>query len=172
MSKQGDIILEDHNYEKLRMYQYNRERYSQKRAEKFPDEIDTINYCYKCINSRGELFLQNGTYADTVCYSTNIQKQYSVSHKGKLIDIIDGELFYLEEFGDNQFKIVAHGAGPSSHEETSEGEGLSLPLTLLPQWKKRASLPSECRVQQYYVVVERFNKALDVFDLKGMFLIV
>ena len=171
MSKQGDIVLQDDNSDKLHMYQYKKECYTQKRAEEFPDEIDPKKVCYKCINSRGELFLQNGKDKDTICYSNNMQKQYSVNHKGRFIDIIDGELFYLEKFGDNQYKIVAHSAGPSSHKETSQRGGLSLPLTLLPQWRLLASWSSVCRIQQCYMVVENNNKALDVFDLKGMFLI-
>ena len=172
MSEQGDIVLHDYNSETLGMYQYNRERYSLKWAGNFPDEIDPKKVCYKCISSRGELFLQNGTDEDTICYSNSMHKQYSVSHKGKLINIIDGELFYLEKFGNNQYKIVINSAGSSSHTETSQREVLSLPLTLLPQWRVAAHYPSVCRVQQCYVVVEYYNRALDVFDLKGMFLIV
>ena len=172
MSEHGDIFLEDHNSEKVRMYQYNKERYSQKWAEKFPDKIDPKKICFKCINSRGEIFLQNDWDANTICYSPNMQKQYSVSHKGRLRDIIDGELFYLEKFRDHKYKIVGHSAGPSSHKETPQREASSLPLTLLPQWRESACLPSVCRVQQYYVVAERRNKTLDVFDLNGVFLIV
>ena len=172
MNKQGDIVLGDYNAEKLHMYQYNRERYSQKWAEKFPDEMDSKTVCYKRINSRGELFLQNGWDKDTICYSNYMQKQYSVNHKGELIDIIDWELFYLAKFGDNQYKIMVNSARSSSHKETSQTESSSLPLTLLPQWRESAYYPSVCRVQQCYVVVEWNNKALDVFDLKGMYLIV
>ena len=110
---------------------------------------------------------------DTICYDNNLQKQYSVHHKGELIDNLDGELFYLETFGDDQYKIVVHkgdhSAGSASCKANSQKEDFSNPLTLLPQWTDFETLPSVCRVQQYYVVVESSNRAMDVFNLKGLF---
>ena len=172
MNRQGDIVLEDDDPDKLCMYQNNGNDYFEKWAKKFPG--DSEKGCYKCINSRGELFLQNDGDMDTICYGNNLQKQYSLHHKGELIDSIDGELFYVEECGNNEHKIVVHkevhSAAPTRSKATSQKGDFSLPLTLLPQWGGGYSpFPSVCRVQQCYVGVERFNQALDIFDLKGLF---
>ena len=172
MNRQGDIVLEDKDPDKLCMYQNNGNDYFEKWAKKFPG--DSIKGCYKCINSRGELFLQNFIDMDTICYDNNLQKQYSVHHKGKLIDSIDGELFYLEKCRNNEHRIVVHkevhSAGLTRSKATSQGGDFVQPLTLLPQWKNSNIPfpdPSVCRVQQCYVVVEPWNVALDVFNLNG-----
>ena len=170
MNKLGDILLGDFHTDELYMCQ-NGNYYFKKWAKKCPDEFKS--YYTKCINSQGDLFLQNDCDMETICYDNHLQKQYSVHHKGELIDSIDGELFYLERFEDDQYKIVAHkgdqSAGSASHKAKIQKEDFSKPLTLLPQWTKSARFPSVCRVQQYYVMVEGFNRAMDVFGLKGLF---
>ena len=171
MGKQGDIVLMGYS-NLLYMYANNGIHHTQKWAKEFPAEIGSV--CDICINSHGDLFLKNYTNENnpTICCNNNLQKQYSLRHKGRLIDSVDGELFYLEKFGHEQNKIVVHkdhSVGPTSHQATSQKVDLSQPLTLQHQWKGMFCDPSVCHVQQYYVVVERMNKALDVFDLKGLF---
>ena len=158
------------------MYQNNGNHYFKKWAKRFPDEIDSHDACYKCINSRDEIFLQTDCDMDTICYDINLQKQYTVNHKGRLVDSIDGELFYLlANYVDKQRvnKIVVHkdrSAGPICRKTTSKREDFSEPLTLQPQWRRWYNLvPSVCRIQQNYVVVEHVNKAMDVFNWKGLF---
>ena len=175
MDKQGDILLEYHSSDNLHMYEFKAERYIQKWVKKFPAEIDSKYACHKCMNDHGEIFLQNGEDKGTVCFSNSLQKQYVVSHKGKLQDISDGDLFYLENFGDNRHKIVVykgHGTASTSRKgKAQKPEDPSEVVTLLPQWERMAKYPSVCRVQQYYVVVEYWNQALDVFNLQGIFLL-
>ena len=171
MGKQGDIALKGYN-NLLYMYENNGIHHTQKWAKECPAEIGTL--CDICINSHGDLFLKNYTYENnpTICCNNNLQKQYSLRHKGRLIDSVDGELFYLEKIGKEQNKIVVHkdhSVGPTSHQATSQREDLSQPLTLQHQWKAMFWGLSVCRVQQYYVVAEYMNDALDVFDLKGLF---
>ena len=176
MGKQGDIVLEDIKTDKLYMYKYDGKRYVQKWDKVIPAEAGCD--CYKAVNRDGDLFLQNKIEEDTICYSSDLQKKYSVNHKGSLIDTIDGELFYLQKFK----KLLKtkrsiglsvynnnHGPASTSHTGTAQ-EGK--PLTLLPPWRESAYtyFPSVCHVQQNYVVVEHENRALDVFDPKGMFL--
>ena len=173
IGKQGDIALRGKNSNILYMYENNGKQYSQKWTKKFPDDMGLIFACDIYINSRSDLFLKNGINENnpTTCYNNNLQKKYSLSHKGKLIDSVDSGLFYLEEFGPMQKKIVVHkdhSVGSASHQATSQKEDLSQPLTLQHQWKGLCA-PSVCRLQQHYVVVEYWNKAWDVFDLKGLF---
>ena len=175
MGKQGDIVLEDNDTDKLYMYKYGGKGYLQKWERKLPDNLSR-RFC-KAVNSDGNLFLQNDTNEDTICYSNGLLKQYSANHKGDLINSIDGELFYLEEFK-KFFKTKErirvynnnnHGPVSTSHKGTTQ-EGK--PLTLLPPWKDSDyCFPSVSRVKQNYVVVEHYNNALDVFDPKGMFLL-
>ena len=172
MSQQGDVIYDD--TEKLYMYKYNGQWYSNKWFKQFPCEIK--EGCYKAVNRDGDLYLQNESeeLEDTICYSNDLQKQYSVNQKGKLVDVIDGELFCLEKFKKLmkiKHRIVVYNVSQSkastSHQESSQKEKT---LTLLPQWRDWAMYyPSVCRMQQYYVVVEHNNQVLDVFDLKGKF---
>ena len=170
IGKQGDIVLEGTDTGKLYMYKYDGKRYLQKWDKVIPAEAES-GYT-RAVNSDGDLFLQNGTDEDTICYSSGLRKKYSVNHKGTLIDSIDGELCYLEEFknfGKTEQRIVVYnnnpGAASTSHTGTAQ-EGK--PLTLLPPWRESASCLSVCRVQQNHVVVGRWNYSLDVFDSKGM----
>ena len=171
IGKQGDIVLEDYDTTKLYMYEFDGKRYVQKLDKIIPSEIGTV--CHKAVNSDGDLFLQNGTDKDTICYSSVLRKKYSVNHKGRLRDSIDGELFYVEVFNKffkTKWRIRVyndnHGAASTSHTGTAK-EGK--PLTLLPPWKDSDYCsPSVCRVQQNYVVVDYRDRALDVFDPKGM----
>ena len=176
IGRQGDIVLQDRYSDTLYKYETNGKCYTQKWAKTIPGEIhDSKFVCDICINSRGELFLKSrkDKNTPTICYNHNLQKKYSVNHKGELIDSTDGEIFYLEECGDYQYKIEVvrqadHCAGPTSRKAASHKEDLSQTLALLHQWKGFCA-PSVCRGQQYYVVVEYWDRALDVFDLKGLF---
>ena len=173
MGKQGDIVLEDSDTDKLYMYKFDGKRYVQKWDKVIPAEAGSD--CFKAVNRDGDLFLQDKVDTDTICYSNDLQEQYSVKHKGELIDTIDGELFYLEDFKTffkNKERIriynINHGAASTSHTGTAQK---GKPLTLLPPWKDtKYSVPSFGRVQQNYVVVENLYNALDVFDPQGMFL--
>ena len=171
MGKQGDIVLEDNDTDKLYMYKFDGKRYLQKWDKVIPAEA--WSGCYKAVNRDGDLFLQNDEDKDTICYSSGLHKQYSVNHKGRLIDSIDGELFYFEEFkkfSKTKCRIRVyndnHGAASISHKGTTQEEK---PLTLMPPWENTSAEPSVGRVQQNYVVVEHWNRALGVFDPKGMF---
>ena len=173
MSKEGDIVLKGTDTGKLYMYKYDGKRYLQKWEKVIPAEAGSS--CYKAVNRDGDFFLQNDTDKDTICYSSGLHKQYFANHKGELIDTIGGELFYLEKFKNfmktkRRIKVYNnnHGAASTSHTGTAQ-EGK--PLTLLPPWRESAGYPSVCHIQQNYVVVERWNKALDVFDPQGMFLL-
>ena len=174
MGKHGDILLHDRSSGKLCMYKYDGKCYVQKW-----DKQGKWVYSCKAVNRDGDLFLQE--YSDkkrpTTCCSNELQEQYSVNHKGQLMDTIDGDLVYLEKykkFFRTRYRIVVHSdnhsSAATSHGETSQEKQS---LTLLPQWRNWTLCdPSVCRTQQYYVVVELNNHALDVFDLKGMFMFV
>ena len=168
---QGEIVLAESHSRHFFLFKYEGNKYTASMKRDLPDGLR--DRCDKSVNSRGELFFQQGKDKDTLCCNSDGKVITRRQHKGRLLDSVGNLLMYARgTFAENDWSIEVHECTErgSYHSGRAASERqVSQPVLILKPpaphgWRGGLSV---CSVQDRYVVVDTDNSSLDTFDSNG-----